>query len=331
MQRGLSVGFVVVLMAGCSADEMAMPPSVAFTSPVPGLSFTRDQLSPTTGYLVADVPVTVAVTGDDVARVAITAGDTSSDRALDAPLGDIDMMGALAAEFHPAGARTLTATAYDADGLPLATSTVDITIEDAAPADCHAWLDLYQLDYMAGPANLGIADPITVTLPLNGVPYRYSGNANQRKTLYGDCSLMKSMADAAPIIRAHDVKEIIDIGIYNYRCIDQTKTPPNCSMSQHAYAKAIDLAEFVTSDDTHYSVLTDWVIDTTGATCGAATENDKDAWLHQLICELKAAQTWNIVLTPNYNSDHRNHFHVELTDGSDFIKRTTGAIEPLDD
>ena len=43
--------------------------------------------------------------------------------------------------------------------------------------------------------------------------------------------------------------------------------------------------------------------------------------LHQLICELKAAGVWNIVLTPNYNDAHRNHFHVDLTTDSDFIKR----------
>ena len=157
----------------------------------------------------------------------------------------------------------------------------------------------------------------------------YSGNAAQRKPLYGDCTLMKSLARAASIVRAHDVHEIIDIGIYNYRCIDQTMMPPNCNMSQHAYAKAIDIAELVTSDATHYSVLKDWVIDST-ATCTADTATDKDAFLHKVICELKAAGTWNIVLTPNYNADHRNHFHVDLTKGSDFIKRTHDGAEPLD-
>ena len=128
-------------------------------------------------------------------------------------------------------------------------------------------------------------------------------------------------------MRAHGVSEIVDIGIYNYRCIDQTKTPPNCTLSQHAYAKAIDIAELVTTDGTHYSVLNDWVIDTT-ATCSAETANDKDSFLHRVICELKAAGVWNIVLTPNYNDAHRNHFHVDLTSGSDFIKRAHDE-EPL--
>ena len=67
---------------------------------------------------------------------------------------------------------------------------------------------------------------------------------------------------------------------------------------------------------------TDWVIDPAAEkTCEAATVNDKDAWLHDLICDLKGDDVWNITLTPNYNADHRNHFHVDLTAGSDFIRR----------
>lgn len=317
MRNGALI-LAAVVVAGCSADvEVA---ALSITSPAPGAVFTRDQLA-ASGALVAPVGIE-AETAGDIARVAITAGEVE--------IGDL-ADGALATEIGTTGPLTLTAVAYDDAGLELLTASVDITIEDPAVADCQAWLDLYQLAYTTGPENLGIADPITVTLPLNGVGYRYSGNTTARKTLYGDCLLMKSLAQAAPIVRAHGVEEIVDIGIYNYRCIDQTKTPPNCTMSQHAYAKAIDIAELVTGDGTHYSVLNDWVIDTT-ATCTSETDTDKDSFLHQVICELKAADVWNIVLTPNYNSDHRNHFHVDLTEDSDFIKRTQGGeVLPLDE
>ncbi len=301
----------VLALAGCTVEtEVA---SLAIVSPAPGAAFTRDQLG-SAGTLVAPVGVEVDV-GGDIARVALRAGDSE--------LGDL-ADGALTAELAQSGPVTLTATAFDADGIELLSASVDITIDDPAVADCHGWLDLYRVDYAVGPDKPGVADPITVTLPLNGVAYRYSGNTSQRETLFGDCSLMKSLAEAAPIVRAHGVQELIDIGIYNYRCIDQTKTPPNCSMSQHAYAKAIDIAQLVTPDAS-YSVLDDWVIDPDDDTCMATTESDKDAWLHQVICELKRAGVWNIVLTPNYNADHRNHFHVDLTDDADFIERTLGG------
>ena len=299
---------MLLAVGGCSVEvEVA---SLSIVSPAPGQAFPRDQLG-ASGALVA--PVTIEVdAGGDIARVGITAGD--------APLGDL-ADGMLAAEVAQSGAVMLTAIAYAADGAELLRASVDITVADPVVADCQGWLDLYRLDYTAGPAKPGVADPVTVMLPLNGIGYRYSGNAAPRETLYGDCSLMRSLAQAAPIVRAHGVAEIVDIGIYNYRCIDQTKTPPNCTMSQHAYAKAIDIAELVTGDGTRYSVLNDWVIDPADDTCTAATEGDKDSFLHTVICELKAAGVWNIVLTPNYNAAHRNHFHVDLTAGSDFIER----------
>jgi hypothetical protein len=307
-----------LILAGCSVE--ADVASLSIVSPVSGSTFTRDQLA-ASGDLVAGIGIEVE-TGGDIARVAITSGDVV--------LGDV-VDGKLAAELAQTGPVTLTAAAFGSGGEELVTASVDVTIAEPMVADCHGWLDLYHLDYTTGPDNLGVADPITVTLPLNGVAYRYSGNTSQRKTLYGDCTLMKSLAQAAAIVRRHDVSEIVDIGIYNYRCIDQTKTPPNCTMSQHAYAKAIDIAQLVTGDGTHYSVLDDWGIDPSGDTCTAPTEGDKDAWLHRVICELKQAGVWNIVLTPNYNDAHRNHFHVDLTEDADFIKRTTGeTAQPLD-
>jgi hypothetical protein len=299
---------IPLVAVGCASEE---PPSVAFMSPAPGAAFTRDVLGET-GALVADVPIQIDI-GGDVARVAITRGDTE--------VGDTTDDGALTAHLRSTGDATLTATAYDAQGTVLATTSVDITIAEPKVDSCHAWLDLYKLDYTSGPANPGVADPITVKTPINGIEYRYNGSETPRKSLYGDCQLIKSLAEGAPIMREHDIVQFVDIGVYNYRCIDQSKTPPNCTMSQHAYAKAIDIAAIVTSDQTKYTVLTDWDIDPATTTCSAETSDDKDAFLHQVICALKKADVWNIVLTPNYNADHRNHFHVDLTEGADTIKR----------
>jgi Extensin-like protein C-terminus len=312
---------VVAICAGCSGiiggpgdDGPNGPVSLAFTAPVAGAHVTRDALA-TNGALVADVPVAVAVHGA-VSRVAITRDSRA--------LGDLDPSGALAAQLDAAGPATLTATAYDAAGVALASAAVDVVVEDPAVADsdCHAWLDLYHVAYTAGPANPGVVDPVTVKGPIGGIPYRYIDNAAPRATFFMDCRLALSLARAAPVLHDHDVVEVADIGVYNYRCINDDGTPPNCNvgMSQHAYAMAIDLARFTTSDGATYTVKTDFVIDPAGNTCAAATEPGKDAWLHEVICELKAAKVWNIVLTPNYNDLHRDHFHVDLTPGSDYIK-----------
>jgi hypothetical protein len=160
-----------------------------------------------------------------------------------------------------------------------------------------------------------------------GLGYRGVGATSPRTTLFGDCTLIRSLAHAASFLRERGVVEITDYGIYNYRCIG-SGTPPNCpnGLSQHAYATAIDLAGFTVDDSTYASVNDDWVIDPDAQdTCEAPTEGGKDAFLHELICALKGAGIWNIVLTPNYNADHRNHFHVDLTPGANFLRQRGGV------
>ena len=34
------------------------------------------------------------------------------------------------------------------------------------------------------------------------------------------------------------------------------------------------------------------------------------------------------MLTPNYNAAHRNHFHVDMTDGSMFIGYSVAGVDP---
>jgi len=305
---------------GCTADIGDGAPSVEIVSPAPGASFTRDALGQT-GALVASVPLELDI-GGSVAKVGIKAGARG--------LGDATS-GSFTAGIPTAGLTPITATRVDANGAELATTSLDVTVSEPQVADCHGWLDLYKLDYAVSASKPGIADPITVTTPINGVEYRYNGNTENRTSLMGDCTLIKSLAEGASIMREHDISTLVDIGVYNYRCIDQSKSPPNCTMSQHAYAKAIDIAAFVTNAGEKYSVLTDWEIDPASTTCSAETTPGKDAFLHEVICALKKANVWNIVLTPNYNADHRNHFHVDLTSGADTIKREVGVSDGLVD
>lgn len=309
--------FSVLSVQACGGggdDEPIVPDPVtlAFTAPVDGEVLTRDVIEPVDGWIAAPLAVQLAVTGE-VASIEVRADDRL--------LGTTDATGALDGFLIEAGTATLTATALDAAGAALATATIDVAVEDPELDSCRDWLDHYGIAYTVGPANQGVADPITVATPINGMPFRYLGNTAVRPRFFMDCTLARSLVRAAPHWRSRGIVEVQDIGVYNYRCIG-SGTPPDCpqGMSQHAYAKAIDLARFVHADGTTYTVETDWVIDPDGGTCGAATEDAKDSWLHQVICALKSDEVWNIVLTPNYNASHRDHFHVDLTTGSDFIR-----------
>jgi hypothetical protein len=265
------------------------------------------------GWLAADVPITVDASGVDTVELVV------GDRVLGSP----DAAGELLGAIRELGPVTLTARARKG-GEIVAEDAIEIEVADPVVADCHGWLDLYQLGWEPGAAAQGVDDNVVVSVPINGVSYRYVSNEEPRGSYtVMHCELARSLARAAPILRERDVVEVADIGVYNYRCIGGG-TPPDCpnGISQHAYAKAIDIAGFTDGGGTFYSVNDDWIIDPDAEeTCAAPTEPGADAFLHETICALKAAGVWNIVLTPNYNDAHRNHFHVDLTSGSDFIEK----------
>lgn len=302
----MRLGALILLAAACGGDGSI---TIAFEKPAIGEAFVRDQLGPT-GAVSALIPVEVSLEGTPT-RVTLTAGPTVVDLVDDAATLDVRATGMV----------TLIATAFDGEEI-VASASVDVTVGDLAVATCREWLDAFRIDYTAGPTAAGIVDPVTAKMPINGVPYKAVGAANPRTTLFGDCRLIKSLVLAAPSFRERDITQVTDYGVYNYRCIGGG-TPPNCpnGISQHAYAMAIDLAGFTTGDGAYASVNDDWVIDPDAEeTCEAPTVEGKDRFLHELICELKANDVWKIVLTPNYNADHRNHFHVDLTPTSDFIE-----------
>ena len=59
----------------------------------------------------------------------------------------------------------------------------------------------------------------------------------------------------------------------------------------------------------------------------------KNRWViitYEVYTWIAAAGVWTIVLTPNYNAAHRNHFHVDLTPGSDYLRSYRGVDDGPD-
>ncbi len=307
--------------ADVAPDAAAIEPvALTFVAPAQGAEFIADQVG-VDGDLVAKIPVQLAVTGSP-AKVVLTRGGRI--------VGSADANGIGTLEVSRPGEEALIAVAYDAANAPVASDEVGVVVKAPVVANCRANLDLYKIPYTVGPAMQGVPDPVTMPTPINGIEYRYVEGTTRRTKIVADCSLVLSLLRAAPALRARNVVEVADIGIYNYRCIGGG-VPPGCTLSQHAQAKAIDIAGVTDRDGVYYDVNTDWVIDPDSQkTCDAPTEPGKDSFLHEMICALKADRVWNIVLTPNFNAAHRNHFHVDLTAGSDTInKRAWTSALPL--
>ena len=70
-------------------------------------------------------------------------------------------------------------------------------------------------------------------------------------------------------------------------------------LSQHASANALDIAGFRLADGRSISVLKDW-----------PGQSDSARFLR--LVRDGACDDFNVVLSPDYNAAHRNHFHLDM-------------------
>ena len=184
---------------------------------------------------------------------------------------------------------------------------------------CTETLTSLGLSWRDAAATKGIADPVTVASPIRGVTFRYVG-ASSSSPLLGNCALFIKLAAAADKMKAYGVSEFTHIGTYNYRTI-----AGSTKLSQHALGMAIDIAGFKTSGGVYYSLASNFTKNTSQPTCTQPRTTAGDKLLKGWACDVKAAGIFNIMLTPNYNDLHRDHFHVDLTSGSDMIRGPNAA------
>lgn len=90
------------------------------------------------------------------------------------------------------------------------------------------------------------------------------------------------------------IREITHFGSYQCRTIRGST-----SMSEHATANAFDISGFRTANGKTISVLKDWR--------SAGAEGQFLRVAHDGLCEW-----FNLTLGPDYNADHKDHFHVDM-------------------
>ncbi len=103
--------------------------------------------------------------------------------------------------------------------------------------------------------------------------------------------------DIQPLARLHfgkDVAELVDFGSYSCRNIHGS-----IRLSEHATANAYDLAGFRLAGGKTVTLKQGWNGD-------AASRN----FLRDL--RIRSCLLFNMVLSPGYNADHADHFHVDM-------------------
>jgi len=108
------------------------------------------------------------------------------------------------------------------------------------------------------------------------------------------------VAPAAQRILGRKVVGIRSLGTYSCRNINHATRGRR---SQHATANAIDIAGFTLAGGDTVTIVRDW-----------RTNGPKQAFLHAV--RDGACRAFGVVLSPDYNSEHRDHLHFDRSHAS---------------
>ncbi|MBT9555679.1 MAG: extensin family protein [Myxococcales bacterium] len=153
-----------------------------------------------------------------------------------------------------------------------------------------------------------IEDPIRIGPTIFGIDYRYDQITNAPGKMFVACELALAIATMTAELAVDEVTDVLHLGTYNCRVIAGTS-----KISQHGLATAIDIAGVGFGDGTVWTVLGHWEDGVANPVTAAGK------FLKGLVQWLYDEDVFNILLTPEYNAAHDNHFHLDLTPGGNTL------------
>ncbi len=213
------------------------------------------------------------------------------------------------------------------DGRPTAILRTDAPNMHYASLDrasCEAELRTRGVPFGPGEATPGVMAPERIQGLLHGVSIHSALAPTARdkspSTIF-DCRLILAMDDFAALAAQSDIVEMVYFGAYRpqsaYGC-----TAKYAGM-QHCAGLAVDIATFKKKDGTVLSVEKDFHGHVGDATCGPTAHppgtTPATTQLWTLVCATADKAIFNVMLTPNYNAQHFNHFHVEITPDANWM------------
>lgn len=180
-----------------------------------------------------------------------------------------------------------------------------------SPGQCKSELVKRKLPVRFMGSTKGVATPVRLTGPLEGVKFAAPGS----RSVYGilDCRLVLALAELARVLTEHDVVRVNVDNFYRPRARLPRRRRHK---SQHAYGLAIDVMGFETSDGRKLVVEDHWSGDLGEPSCGPdATLNEPSPeaiQLRTLLCAVARAGVFHHILTPSYDRAHADHFHLDV-------------------
>jgi len=191
-------------------------------------------------------------------------------------------------------------------------------------AACEAELGKRKIPFERVGEARGVIAPLRLKGAIAGVEFHSMLPLAQRRTspyeIY-DCRLVLALDDWARVLARHDVVEVVHYSVYRP---PPAKAVLNGPGRRHSGALAIDAAIFKMRDGKSMSVEKDFHGRIGAKPCGAHAAPTTGlpapaVTLRQIVCEAADQQLFNVMLTPDYNWPHRNHFHLEVTAGARWV------------
>ena len=167
--------------------------------------------------------------------------------------------------------------------------------------DCYSELDARHVTYKKT-KKPGIKKPVEITSALGGI--EVAGN----EPLVIDCSLAVSLDEAGRYMKALGMTDAHFASAYSRRMVRGTNHP-----SKHSYGLAIDVSSFTGPDlgtlriDKDYEQGLGDAVD-----CVGQPLTQGGAVLKVLQCQLVRSGLFHLVLSPDYDDAHHDHFHLEV-------------------
>jgi hypothetical protein len=159
---------------------------------------------------------------------------------------------------------------------------------------CLAQLEERQLPVRPTEVSRGVDTPVVVSGPIGGVEFWSPAGP-----MVLDCRLALALSRLAPHFVRLGIVRVRFSGAYVYR------TSRTGRLSLHAYGLALDVHEVSTAQRT-YSVKRDYARGV-GESC-----SPEAALLNRLACALRSTRLLRELLTPDYDGDHHDHFHLGI-------------------
>lgn len=174
---------------------------------------------------------------------------------------------------------------------------------------CEAELAKRKIAFTRAADIAGVRAPVLLEGPLHGVTFK---SGAPRKEI--DCRLVLALDDFSIALAA---KDIVTAHVFSsYRKPEENGCTNKYAGEQHCAALAVDVGLFEKKDNTKLNVEKDFhghiglLTCKTGVGPKPVTPAATELW--DLVCGA-AGRQFSVILTPNWNEQHKNHFHLELT------------------